>query len=333
MFKYIKDQLVSLAGLAEPEPVGDPVEMSLVRKYGWIRDQNKPEALQLNFFKGYNTTQIDLRSKMPPVYDQGHLGSCTSNAIAAVYEHWIGSQETSEAPCPRGAPCGSGSPTGAFKPSRLFIYYNERLIENSIDTDAGAMIKDGFYSLDKYGVCPEYDYPYIVSRFKEKPSETAYLDATKHECHKYSRLEVSVANFKQALFLGHPVGFGFVVSKSFELIGSDGIMKIPDKYEDILGGHAVVACGFDDTKTHNGSTGFLLVRNSWSSNWGLSGYFWMPYDFINDVNCDDCWIIGPHVSEGSENATESEESEIHTEDDDKSGSEDSEDSEYIEDIE
>ena len=67
---------------------------------------------------------VDLRSACPPVYDQGQLGSCTANGIAAA----IGFDQMKQ---------GVGD---VFTPSRLFIYYNERVMEGTVQSDAGRKI-------------------------------------------------------------------------------------------------------------------------------------------------------------------------------------------------
>ena len=65
-----------------------------------------------------------------------------------------------------------------------------------------------------------------------------------------------------------------------------GIMPMPEEDEDMLGGHAVMAAGYDN------DTRMFLVRNSWGKNWGDNGYFWMPYDYISKTkNCSDFWTI------------------------------------------
>jgi C1A family cysteine protease len=91
---------------------------------------------------------VDLRGKMPPVYDQGALGSCTGNALACAFEY---------------------DDKNIFQPSRLFIYYNERNIEGTVSSDSGALISDGIKSLETYGVCPETLGPYDISKFADKP--------------------------------------------------------------------------------------------------------------------------------------------------------------------
>ncbi len=90
----------------------------------------------------------------PPVYNQGQLGSCTANAIAGAIQFDRMKQKL--------AP--------DFTPSRLFIYYNERVIEHSVASDSGAQIRDGIKSVARQGDCPETEWPYVIAKFKTKPS-------------------------------------------------------------------------------------------------------------------------------------------------------------------
>ncbi len=88
---------------------------------------------------------VDLRNQFPSSpYDQGPIGSCTANAIAGAVQFDRAKQKQQP----------------DFIPSRLFIYYNERSMEHSIASDAGAMIRDGIKSVAKQGVCTEKTWPY-----------------------------------------------------------------------------------------------------------------------------------------------------------------------------
>jgi C1A family cysteine protease len=55
-----------------------------------------------------------------------------------------------------------------FTPSRLFIYYNERVMEHTVSQDAGAQIRDGIKSVNHIGACPETDWPYVIANFAKK---------------------------------------------------------------------------------------------------------------------------------------------------------------------
>jgi C1A family cysteine protease len=213
--------------------------------------------------------RIDLRPGCSPIEDQGDLGSCTGNAIAGIVEY-----------LDRRA--GKN-----IDVSRLFIYYEERVLEGSVGYDAGAYIRDGIKVVNKKGACLESLWPYVTYRFATRPSPAAYTDAAKRKASSYQRC----ANFtavKQALAQGLPVVIGFDVYESFEsqAVANTGLMPYPQPGEQLLGGHAVALVGYND------ATQRFIARNSWGTSWGDRGYFYMPYRVIQDTTMsDDFWVI------------------------------------------
>lgn len=214
---------------------------------------------------------VDLRAQCSPIEDQGNLGSCTANALAGAIEFLEkkdGIKNFADA-------------------SRLFIYYNERVIEHSVGQDSGAMIRDGIKTLAKRGVCSEAKWPYVISKFKNKPSAACFAEASKRRIKQYARLEV-VDEMRTCLADGFPFVFGFSVYASFESrqVAKSGVLNMPAKTEKLVGGHAVMAVGYDDKQER------FIVRNSWGTNWGMQGYFTMPYAYLADRNLsDDVWTI------------------------------------------
>jgi C1A family cysteine protease len=215
---------------------------------------------------------VDLRPKCPPVYDQGQLGSCTANAIAGAIQFDRRKQKL----------------TPDFTPSRLFIYYNERAMEHSIQSDSGAQIRDGIKSVAKLGDCPEPEWPYDIKKFTAKPSKQCYSDASKYQALQYQRVAQVPNQLKGCLASGYPFVFGFSVYDAFEsdAVAKTGVLNMPGPKEKLLGGHAVLAVGYDDKKQ------VFIVRNSWGPKWGIKGYFTMPYAYLTDSNlADDIWTI------------------------------------------
>lgn len=218
---------------------------------------------------------VDLRSKCPPVYDQGQLGSCTANALAGAFEFNQKKQRKK-----------------AFMPSRLFIYYNERVLINTVNSDSGAYIRDGIKSLNKQGVCPEREWTYDDdnspgAKFTQKPPASCYKNALKNQILSYQRLVNSnLYQLQSCLAEGYPFVFGFTVYDSFRSIGKDGMMPMPKPTESVLGGHAVMAVGY------NADRQVFIIRNSWNKTWAVKGYFYMPFAYITDTNkADDFWTI------------------------------------------
>lgn len=216
--------------------------------------------------------RIDLRSQCPPVYDQGELGSCTANAIGGAIEFDQMKQGLPE----------------VFVPSRLFIYYNERAIEGTISSDSGAMIRDGIKTISSQGACPEEMWPYVISKFKVRPSTSCYTEAAKHTAVTYQRLVQTLSQMQGCLASGYPFVFGFTVYESFETmtVARTGRVPMPTTRERVLGGHAVCAIGYDDRQRR------FICRNSWGAGWGRRGYFTMPYSYLTDDNLSaDFWTI------------------------------------------
>lgn len=208
-----------------------------------------------------------------PIYDQLDLGSCTANSGCACYRF-----ESAQV-------LGNFN----FDPSRLFLYYNTRVLEGSVNEDAGAYIRDVFKALNKWGLAKESFFPYKTQDFAKKPTEAAYTDGLTNLVIAYAAVQQSESVIKQTLLSGAAVSFGFTVYNSFMSGNWDsltGIMPIPKKTEQVLGGHAVTIIGWSDSKKA------FLIQNSWGTGWGQNGKFWMPYSFLlNSNECDDFWCI------------------------------------------
>lgn len=218
--------------------------------------------------------KVDLRSQFPaPPYDQGQLGSCTGNGIAAAIQFDRAKQSLKP----------------DFIPSRLFIYYNERVIENTVNQDSGAQIRDGIKSVAQQGVCKETTWPYDINQFTTKPPPAAYTEAQQYLVVSYRRLVPNLTQLKGCLASGYPFVFGFTVYDSFESqqVAQTGVVPMPNlATEQVVGGHCVVGCGYDDSQQR------FIVRNSWGTGWGQQGYFTMPYAYPTDHNlADDFWTI------------------------------------------
>jgi C1A family cysteine protease len=244
-------------------------------RYGWIPDL--PDHRDHIFLAPVPVLaalppSVDLRPGCPAtVYDQGQLGSCTANAIAAAFEFDLGKQQLAD-----------------FMPSRLFIYYNERRMEGTVDTDSGAMIRDGIKSLAKQGVCTEDAWPYNIPKFADQPPPECYTQATANRAVSYQRVPQVLNQLRGCLAHGYPFVFGFTVYESFESdeVARTGVVNLPAAGETALGGHAVLAVGYDDASAR------FLVRNSWGAGWGQAGYFTIPYAYLTDRGlASDFWAV------------------------------------------
>lgn len=244
-------------------------------RYGWIPDL--PDHRDILYAAPHDTLQVlpprvDLRPKCPPVVDQGQLGSCTANALAGA----VGFTQMKE------------GLRLVFAPSRLFIYYNERAMEGTVNSDSGAQLRDGIKSVATRGVCPEAQWPYDIAKFADPPSAACYQTALAHRALRYQRLVQQLNQMKGCLASGYPFVFGFTVYQSFESaqVAQTGHAPLPQPGEAALGGHAVAGVGYDDAHQ------WFICRNSWGAGWGMQGYFTLPYTYLAQRELSsDFWTI------------------------------------------
>ena len=245
-----------------------------IKRYGW-----KPDLPDFRDYPYVPKTippagsVVSLRDKLPaPIFNQGDLGSCTGNGCSKTHQF---------------ARAADGLP--ALIPSRLFIYYNERVIEHTTRHDAGAQIRDGLKVLATLGAPDESLWPYDIAKFARKPPAKAYKAATLDQAIEYYRVDNSqLDHLRACLADGYPIVFGFTVYASFESqeVTRTGAVPLPGKDERILGGHCTVLTGFDD------HTERFAALNSWGEGWGDHGYFTMPYTYLTNTDlADDFWTI------------------------------------------
>jgi len=244
--------------------------MKLKRTYGWYPDIPDQRDYLYSAIRPVVRLprEVDLRSFCSAVEDQGSLGSCTAQALAGNLEFLDNRIDFIYTDV-----------------SRLFIYYNERMLIDSVDYDSGASLRDGIKSLKNLGICEERLWPYDIEKFTVKPLANCYQDAKDHKIKSYYRVG-SLREMLICLADGYPFVFGFTVYESFESerVAKTGKVNMPRKGEAALGGHAVMAVGFNQSDMR------FLVRNSWGRNWGMDGYFTMPFAYLETL-AGDFWTI------------------------------------------
>jgi C1A family cysteine protease len=247
--------------------------MDIKKKLGWRRPLPSPKPFKFTAMAGVALpNMVDLQPLCPPVYDQDNLGSCTANAAGGLCQfvmHKAGHKW--------------------FVPSRLANYYWTRIVEGTApNDDAGASVQDAVATCHNVGCANEGLYWwYNIAKFSVKPSHVVIADANKHQIAQPLAVNhFSLSDMQSCLSQGFPFALGFTVYQSFEQGNWDsttGMMPMPARGEKILGGHAVLAVGYDNVKQA------FKIRNSWG-NWGLGGYFWMPFSFVTSGNyVDDLW--------------------------------------------
>lgn len=210
----------------------------------------------------------DLRSNVPPAYNQGQIKACSATAISSALQFLAKKAGAAIDP-----------------PSRLFIYYNERMLAGTQDSDAGSTLRNGIKAVNKQGACAETLWPYDSAKVCTKPEDACYEKANTHAV-SYASITQSIDELKACLAEGYPFVFGMGVYRSMFAPAADYSIPMPGPTEARLGDHAVMAAGYDDTRQA------LLVLNSVGSNWGNQGYFYMPYTYATDPDLTyDFWTI------------------------------------------
>lgn len=241
-----------------------------IPKFHWSPDKVDIRDYKYQVTNKVQQNLVDLRNYCSSIEDQGNLGSCTGQAIAGAIE-LLNKRNNKQTDV-----------------SRLFIYYYERALINTINYDSGAYIRDGIKVTNKQGAPLESLWPYNIQRFRQRPTPNAINDASKRKVTLYERV-LDHNGCLDALNNGYPVVIGFYVYASFmsPQVSRTGVMPYPNtKRERLLGGHAVLLVGYDKLRQ------VYIARNSWGPNWGANGYFYMPFQVIqNNGMSSDFWII------------------------------------------
>lgn len=241
--------------------------------FGWKRDRPDSRDLLLEHSAEalaevvLSPPDVDLRPAMPKIFDQSRLGSCTSNASTAVCEYAERKQGDRD----------------WDRLSRLEVYYYSRDLEGTTGEDAGAENRDSFKVVATRGAAREKFWPYDIARFAEKPPASLSRSDRYHRAIEYRAVQASLADMWATLASGFPFAFGFEVYESFESLGADSVYN-PGRNESYLGGHAVVAVGYKPAEE------LWIIRNSWGSEWGDAGHFYVPRDWM-PRNAFDLWTI------------------------------------------
>lgn len=271
-------------------------------KMGWLpdfpdlRDYTQEHELIKEMIRKVGITKVNSSYQLPasvdlskwcsPIENQGNLGSCTAQAGVGLVEYYenraFGKYENA---------------------SRLFLYKTTRDLLN-LTGDTGAYIRTTLGALALFGVPPEKYWPYDISKFDNEPLAFCYSFGQNYKTINYFKLDTLglssedlLTRIKTYLLNGIPSMFGFTVYSSYTQANKTGKIPYPSSKETVVGGHAVVAVGYDDTLkitntiSNKTTTGALLIRNSWGMSWGASGYGWLPYDYVLNKIAIDFWSI------------------------------------------
>ena len=220
---------------------------------------------------------VDLSEWCSPIEDQGNIGSCTAHAGIGLLEYYERRAKGDH-----------------IDASRLFLYKTTRNLLGWTG-DTGAWLRTTMKAMVLFGAPPERYMPYVEADFEVEPSAFCYAFGQSYQTISYYRLndhstqgDDLVKRVKQFLAAGYPSMFGFTVYN----FGNDkGEIAYPSGSDPVLGGHAVIAIGYDDNRKIGADKGALKIRNSWGTGWGEDGYGWLPYRYLEEGLADDFWSL------------------------------------------
>ena len=257
-------------------------------RFGWFPKPQKHTAFGLASVPGLKLAPLPandyhLAEFRSPTKDQQNLGACTAFTGAedqeAIEKQYHGKTVTL---------------------SPLFLYYQERKLNGTISQgDCGSDGETSCRALIQTGICEESIDPYLPAGYQVPPTPAQLTNASQYKSGAYHSL-FTVEDVKLCIISGYRVRLGMFVYQSFENIGPNGLMPVPNPLkESTLGGHEILMYAFDDSvKCPNAQySGAVLTQNHWGNEFGKNGDFWMPYEllFPNSVVRPDMKIqhLGP----------------------------------------
>jgi C1A family cysteine protease len=222
--------------------------------------------------------KVDLSDQCTRIEDQGDIGSCTAQSVVGLVEY-LWKQTYGK----------------AVDASRLFVYKATRNLLGWTG-DTGAFVRSTIKAVRLFGTCPEDYWPYREPDFDNEPPAFCYAFAQNFKTIVYYRLDENVEALRASLAQGVPFAFGFTCFESLfnPDVEQTGLIPFPQSSETVIGGHAVMAVGYDHAKKH------FIIRNSWGRGWGRNGYGYLPYEYFEQNLADDCWCIVKSEYEGLE---------------------------------
>jgi C1A family cysteine protease len=211
----------------------------------------------------------DLSRFCGKVYDQYRTQSCSANALASALTLDANQRDEKLAP-----------------PSRLYIYYNARALTNTQTSDSGTTIRNAIKAFARQGACAEAQWPFRKRDITKRPVHACYRDANRLAV-SYRRIAQEINDLRAALAQGHAFIFGIqAYAQPFTEAAKTARLGLPRKSDTLIGGHALIAVGYDSTKKS------FLVRNSLGRTYARDGFFWIPDAYFTDADLTyDFWTV------------------------------------------
>lgn len=249
---------------------------------GFTLKQSNPDYRDHIYKTGQTNLRptVDLREWASPVQDQLNLNSCSAVAVTDAYELSVNRLY----------------PNMSTELSKLFIYYNSRLLEGIEKIDDGTTLRSTLKAGAHFGLCAEELWPYNFANLNIKPTPVSYRDGSYRVIPKYDRL-FDLQAILSAINDNYSVVVGLKLFYEFLTLNKDNYtIPIPEYKSRNLGTHAMSLVGYDLEKQ------FLIAKNSFGKNWGLDGYCQIPFQYVQN-NFFEQWkfdIAVPEVTTGKE---------------------------------
>lgn len=231
-------------------------------RFGCIRDQfDERDHLMRVYLPVIKLPKaIDWTSKMSPVRDQGDEGICVGFATSVGMKEYQEQQDYQQ----------------LVLLSPRFVYSECKKIDG-MPRSEGTTIRSAMIVLAANGVCQEKFWPYVPHQ-RNKAQKGASRDAKRFRVKAYARV-LNLSELRHTLATKGPCVIGIQVFEGM-MRTRTGIVPMPKKNEESLGGHAICPVGYDDSKK------LVKFKNSWSQTWGLQGYGFLPYAYIDRYMMD-----------------------------------------------
>ncbi len=219
----------------------------------------------------YMPDYVDWSMYSPPVKDQKYIGSCVAQACASAREFLVRTLD----------------PNSQAQYSPLFIYLKARQAMGTFPADSGLYTRSALKALQTFGVPEEISWPYDTDKFNDEPDAQTYESASWKKIYAYHRLETNtVEEMEQCISQQRTFILSMQVFGNLLVLRTDaqGVVIMPTPDDTLVGGHAVFVIGMSR------SNKLFHCQNSWSKNYGISGRFWLPYEYVSRYVMD-CWSI------------------------------------------
>ena len=248
-----------------------------------IKDALDPKDHIVAPNKSVTPVIVDLRAHVAYIKDQGQAGSCTAHAGTELMELLYRTQQSRLA-----ARIGAEAISN-LRFSPLFQYAQERILEGTFTSDAGADSRTIFKVLASIGCCLETEDVYEDKNILVLPTSQQLSDASQYKIGAYHRI-LDIDTAKTVLQSGYTFTVGTPLYPSFESdeAAATGMIALPSGTS--IGGHEMHVVGCDDSKDVLGHIGAFIVQNSWGVGWGDKGYCYIPYDYFKHIMSEvDYW--------------------------------------------